>query len=87
MSNKDQPKDTSKATKSIPSTAGDVTASLADKLGGIDLKEASASASTSTKGASTGAVSLDDFDINDIDDPLAGFEAQQSGINDLSLKV
>ncbi|KAK3828424.1 MAG: GTP binding protein [Benniella sp.] len=86
MSNKDQLQDTSRSTKSIPSTAGDVTASLADKVGGMDLKDASASASTSTRGASTGAVSLDDFDINDIDDPLAGFEAQQSGINDLSLK-
>ncbi|KAF9166465.1 hypothetical protein BGX21_000109 [Mortierella sp. AD011] len=82
MLKKDQLKDGNRsAEQSIPDPAdGSTTAQLADKLGSLALNASSAVAAT------PGATPLDDFDINDMDDPLAGFEAQRSGIKDLSLK-
>ncbi|KAG0070225.1 hypothetical protein BGZ89_001136 [Linnemannia elongata] len=75
-------------TVSTPSTAVD---SLGDKLNAINLTSV-ASSSLPSKGAITTATTapvvapIDDFDMNDMDDPLAGFEAQRSGIKDISLK-
>ncbi|KAF9139772.1 hypothetical protein BGX30_007484 [Mortierella sp. GBA39] len=65
--------------------------SLGDKLNAINLTSV-ASSSLPLKGATTNASTasvvapIDDFDMNDMDDPLAGFEAQRSGIKDISLK-
>ncbi|KAG0076275.1 hypothetical protein BGZ90_008910 [Linnemannia elongata] len=75
-------------TASTPSTAVD---SLGDKLNAINLTSV-ASSSLPSKVAITTATTapvvapIDDFDMNDMDDPLAGFEAQRSGIKDISLK-
>ncbi|KAF9100957.1 hypothetical protein BGX27_000168 [Mortierella sp. AM989] len=78
MLKKDELKDGNRsAESSIPNPTDSSTANLADKLGSINLNPPAAAPS---------ATPLDDFDINDIDDPLAGFEAQRSGIKDLSLK-
>ncbi|KAF8959363.1 hypothetical protein BGZ46_001759, partial [Entomortierella lignicola] len=78
MLKKDELKDGNRsAESSIPDSSSATL--IADKLGSIDLN---ASSTTTTATAITG----DDFDINDMDDPLAGFEAQRSGIKDLSLK-
>lgn len=65
---------------------------LVDKLNALNLNSPSSSASTSlslpVKLETPAQTSLEDeFDLNDMDDPLAGFEAQRSGIKDLSLKV
>ncbi|KAF9958370.1 hypothetical protein BGZ72_000436 [Mortierella alpina] len=96
MLKKDEVKDGNRsAESSIASTAADkhATAPLVDKLGALDINSpTSSSAATAAKGSSADttdpapASSLDDFDLNDMDDPLAGFEAQRSGIKDLSLK-
>ncbi|KAK3822189.1 MAG: P-loop containing nucleoside triphosphate hydrolase protein [Linnemannia elongata] len=65
--------------------------SLGDKLNAINLTSV-ASSSLPSKGATASATTasvvapIDDFDVNDMDDPLAGFEAQRSGIKDISLK-
>ncbi|KAG0003822.1 hypothetical protein BGZ79_011039 [Entomortierella chlamydospora] len=85
MLKKDQLKDGNRsAEQSIPDPAdGSTTVQLADKLGSLTLN---ASSSAAAAAAAPGATPLDDFDINDMDDPLAGFEAQRSGIKDLSLK-
>ncbi|KAG0006673.1 hypothetical protein BGZ65_005329 [Modicella reniformis] len=85
MLKKGQLKDNRSAKQSIPTATGDAAESLADKLSSVGLNNASASASTLADVA-TGTVSFEDFDANDLDDPLAGFEAQRSGIKDLSLK-
>ncbi|KAF9346885.1 hypothetical protein BGX26_001612 [Mortierella sp. AD094] len=84
MLKKDELKDGNRsAEQSIPNPAdSSTTVQLADKLGSLNLNASSSSAVA----AAPGAAPLDDFDINDIDDPLAGFEAQRSGIKDLSLK-
>lgn len=71
---------------------------LVDKLNALNLNNnlsSSPSSSSSTavplpvklEATTQSQPSLDDFDLNDMDDPLAGFEAQRSGIKDLSLKV
>jgi hypothetical protein len=78
MLKQDELKDGSRSAEgSIPDAADNSAASLADTLNAMSIN-----ASTLNKGTA-----LDDFDINDMDDPLAGFEAQRSGIKDLSLKV
>ncbi|KAI9231348.1 MAG: hypothetical protein BYD32DRAFT_467250, partial [Podila humilis] len=64
---------------------------LVDKLNALNLNNSSSSTSTSVslpvKLETPAQTSLEDeFDLNDMDDPLAGFEAQRSGIKDLSLK-
>ncbi|KAF8946864.1 hypothetical protein BGZ47_011103 [Haplosporangium gracile] len=76
-----------------PSTTDSTTSvnSLGDKLNAIDLSVVSSSlpskGATATTIATASVVApIDDFDINDMDDPLAGFEAQRSGIKDISLK-
>lgn len=79
MGKKDAKNSNRSAEESIPSKTVDAAASLADNLGSMNV----GGASTSTSPA--GAVSVDEF--NDMDDPLDGFEAQPSGIKDLSLKV
>ncbi|KAG0259567.1 hypothetical protein BG011_002552 [Mortierella polycephala] len=91
MLKKDELKDGNRsAESSIPARADhqDETVPLTEKLDALDVNPSSSSipAKNATADATAGAVSLDDFDINDIDDPLAGFEAQRSGIKDLSLK-
>ncbi|KAG9325261.1 hypothetical protein KVV02_000009 [Mortierella alpina] len=98
MLKKDQLKDGNRsAESSIASLSGGkhAAAPLVDKLGALDISSptSSASAATAAKGSAPStttdpapASSLDDFDLNDMDDPLAGFEAQRSGIKDLSLK-
>ncbi|KAF9929536.1 hypothetical protein BGZ67_006271 [Mortierella alpina] len=97
MLKKDELKDGNRsAESSIASPPGDkhAAAPLVDKLGALDISSqtSSASAATAAKGSAPSttdpapASSLDDFDLNDMDDPLAGFEAQRSGIKDLSLK-
>ncbi|KAF8926436.1 hypothetical protein BGZ58_011182 [Dissophora ornata] len=91
MLKQDELKDGSRsADRSIPNSTDphteDSTASLADKVGSMSLNASSAKGATTGDSAGTGTVSLDDFDLNDMDDPLAGFEAQRSGIKDLSLK-
>ncbi|KAG0334267.1 hypothetical protein BG004_000487 [Podila humilis] len=73
----------------VPTSSAD--SSLVDKMTSLSLASSPSSStpapapSLQTKLEST-QISLDDFDLNDIDDPLAGFEAQRSGIKDLSLK-
>jgi hypothetical protein len=70
-----------------PSTVSTTTTaavdSLGDKLNAINLSKGA----TSTTTSASAVAPIDDFDLNDMDDPLAGFEAQRSGIKDLSLKV
>ncbi|KAG0301804.1 hypothetical protein BGZ97_002612 [Linnemannia gamsii] len=69
-----------------PSTVSTTTTaavdSLGDKLNAINLSKGA----TSTTTSASAVAPIDDFDLNDMDDPLAGFEAQRSGIKDLSLK-
>ncbi|CAO3571589.1 unnamed protein product [Mortierella alpina] len=97
MLKKDELKDGNRsAESSIASLPGDkdAAASLTDKLGALDINSPTSSSAIATvvKGSvpdttdPAPASSLDDFDLNDMDDPLAGFEAQRSGIKDLSLK-
>ncbi|KAF9152955.1 hypothetical protein BG015_004386 [Linnemannia schmuckeri] len=79
-----------------PSTTDSTTSttavdSLGDKLNAIDLSVASSSlpskgATATTTTTASVVAPIDDFDMNDMDDPLAGFEAQRSGIKDISLK-
>ncbi|KAG0199758.1 hypothetical protein BGX33_011466 [Mortierella sp. NVP41] len=80
---------TSTSTSAQPVVIDPTDSSLGDKLGAINLSNTSSTASSSslpTKGVTSTAGPIDDFDMNDIDDPLAGFEAQRSGIKDISLK-
>ncbi|KAF9538163.1 hypothetical protein EC957_007133 [Mortierella hygrophila] len=81
-----QPSTTASTTTQSPTVD-----SLGDKLNAINLTSV-ASSSLPLKRATTAAPTasaiapIDDFDVNDMDDPLAGFEAQRSGIKDISLK-
>ncbi|KAF9584543.1 hypothetical protein BGW38_006068 [Lunasporangiospora selenospora] len=50
------------------------------------LKDSKRSAESSLPLPSTSTTKVTSPDINDMDDPLAGFEAQRSGIKDISLK-
>ncbi|KAF9965898.1 hypothetical protein BGZ70_003852 [Mortierella alpina] len=96
MLKKDELKDGNRsAESSIASLPGDkhAAAPLAERLGALDINSPTASSvAPAAKGSAPDttdpapASSLDDFDLNDMDDPLAGFEAQRSGIKDLSLK-
>ncbi|KAG0278151.1 hypothetical protein BGZ95_004577 [Linnemannia exigua] len=74
-----------------PTQPVDPAVSLGDKLSAINLSNASVTSSSlaSSKAAASSVATvapIDDFDMNDMDDPLAGFEAQRSGIKDISLK-
>ncbi|KAG0207055.1 hypothetical protein BGX28_001598 [Mortierella sp. GBA30] len=97
MLKKDELKDGNRSAESSISPAAvdkAATIPLADKLNALDLNSSSSSASIPDKKGTASAVtaasaavpSLHDFDLNDMDDPLAGFEAQRSGLKDLSLK-
>ncbi|KAF9125375.1 hypothetical protein BGW39_007452 [Mortierella sp. 14UC] len=85
---------TTTAATSTSAPSGDSAVSLGDKLSAINLSNpAVASSSLSSSKAAAPAIAavgpigpIDDFDMNDMDDPLAGFEAQRSGIKDISLK-
>ncbi|KAF9287839.1 hypothetical protein BGZ68_001188 [Mortierella alpina] len=97
MLKKDELKDGNRsAESSIASLPGDkhAAAPLVDKLGALDITSSTSPSSDVTASKDSApdtadpapASALDDFDLNDMDDPLAGFEAQRSGIKDLSLK-
>ncbi|GJJ75822.1 hypothetical protein EMPS_08180 [Entomortierella parvispora] len=94
MLKKDDLKDGNRsAESSIPSSSAahgvmDSAAHLQDKLTALSLGQDSPVALLSPAlGKETAPpVALDAFDMNDVDDPLAGFEAQRSGIKDISLK-
>ncbi|KAF9897146.1 hypothetical protein BX616_006105, partial [Lobosporangium transversale] len=79
------------AEHSIPHASGspqDATAtSIVDKLNAMNLaKDSTVTSIDADTTEGTSSLNINDFDLNDIDDPLAGFEAQRSGIKDLSLK-
>ncbi|KAG0228450.1 hypothetical protein BGW41_003428, partial [Actinomortierella wolfii] len=63
------------ATTSSMSTVGGDESSLTAKLSAMQLSA-----------KDLGLSHVDDLDINEMEDPLAGFEAQRSGLEDLSLK-
>ncbi|KAG0052893.1 hypothetical protein BGZ83_001978 [Gryganskiella cystojenkinii] len=81
------PSSTTASTTTTSTTAS--TDALQDKLSSMNLEGQDSPVALRSphvgKDAVTSSV-LDTFDINDMDDPLAGFEAQRSGIKDLSLK-
>ncbi|KAG0309275.1 hypothetical protein BGZ99_000921, partial [Dissophora globulifera] len=83
------------AARSIPNVTDahkddDASEPLATRLSAMAIHAPLPAKATAAAAATTGVVGEesvhDDFDMNDMDDPLAGFEAQRSGIKDLSLK-